>query len=102
MAMLSNEEIQNKLKNFPGWELDTPFLRKEFTFPTFTDAMIFVNEVAQAAEDLEHHPDITIHHNVVKLSTTTMSQMALTDKDFDLIKRVQDAEKMIFKDLSKE
>ncbi|MBI4135660.1 4a-hydroxytetrahydrobiopterin dehydratase [Candidatus Uhrbacteria bacterium] len=102
MGMLSNEEIQNKLKNFPGWELDTPFLRKEFTFPTFTDAMVFVNEVAQAAEDMNHHPDINIHHNVVKLSTTTVSQMGVTDKDIEIVRRAHDSEKMIFKDLSKE
>ena len=101
MSLLSQNDIQEKLKNCPGWQHDEQFLRKEFVFPTFTDAMVFVNEVAQAAEDMNHHPDIAIHHNTVKLSTTTYDVMGVSDKDLELVGRAQDAEKMIFGDLGK-
>lgn len=101
MSLLNYEEIQKELKDLPGWQLYEKFLRKEFIFPTFTDAMIFVNEVAQAAEDMQHHPDFSIHHNTVKLSTTTYDLMGITDKDLELVRRAQEVEKMIFGDLSK-
>lgn len=101
MPLLTHDEIITKLKNCPGWQRDEQFLRKEFVFPTFTDAMVFVNEVAQAAEDMNHHPDITIHHNTVKLSTTTYDLMGITEKDVELVEKAQEAEQMIFGDLTK-
>ncbi|MBI2552738.1 4a-hydroxytetrahydrobiopterin dehydratase [Candidatus Uhrbacteria bacterium] len=101
MSLLAQEEIQKSLSDLPGWEQDGQFLRKEFVFPTFTDAMVFVNEVAQAAEDMGHHPDIAIHHNTVKLATTTYDLMGITEKDIELATRAQETEKMIFGDLSK-
>lgn len=101
MSLLGREEINAKLKNFPGWEIDGKLLRKEFVLPTFTDAMIFVNEVAQSAEDLDHHPYINIHQNTVKIATTSHDLDGITDKDIALIERAQEAEKMIFGELSK-
>lgn len=101
MPLLSREDITAKLKHLLGWELDEQFLRKEFVFPTFADAMIFVNEVAQAAEDMEHHPDFFIHHNTVKLSTTTYDLMGVTEKDIALAEKAQEAEKLIFGDLGR-
>lgn len=101
MPLLTPDEIQEKLKDAPGWALEEKFLRKEFVFPTFTDAMVFVNEVAQAAEDMNHHPDMAIHHNTVKLATMTYDLMGVSDKDIELVEKAQEAEKMIFGDLGK-
>ena len=101
MSLLTQEEIKAKLKDLPGWQLDEKFLRKEFVFPTFTDAMVFVNEIAQLAEDMNHHPDINIHHNTVRLSTTTYDLMGVTDKDAELAKKAQEIEKSIFGDLGR-
>ena len=44
--------------------------------------MAFVNRVADAAEEANHHPDILVHGwNNVRLTLTTHSQGALTDND---------------------
>lgn len=101
MGLINREEINAKLKSLAGWTLDEQFIRKEFVFPTFADAMIFVNEVAQAAEDMEHHPDIAIHHNTVKLSATTYDMGGITEKDIALAQKAQEAEKMVFGDLAR-
>ncbi len=101
MSLLSREEIISKLKHISGWQLDGQSIRKEFVFPTFSDAMIFVNEVAQAAEDMDHHPDIAIHHNTVKLSSTTGDTGGITEKDIELAQKAQEAEKMLFGDLGR-
>jgi 4a-hydroxytetrahydrobiopterin dehydratase len=51
--------------------------------------MAFVNQVADEAEAMDHHPDILIHGwNNVRLSVMTHSQSALTEKDFKLAARV--------------
>ena len=47
--------------------------------------MAFVNRVAQAAEEADHHPDILVHGwNSVRLTLTTHSEGGLTEADFDL------------------
>lgn len=56
MPALPPEEIQNKLKESPGWQVDGNVLKKEFSFPSFTDSMIFINELAQAADDAGYPP----------------------------------------------
>lgn len=101
MSLLTPDEIHAKLKDFTGWELKDKAIRKEFMFPTFSDAMVFVNEVAQYAEDINHHPDIEIHYNRVILASTTHDMEGVTEKDVDLAAKAQEAEKMIFGDLSK-
>ena len=101
MILLTPEAIESKLKEFPGWQLEDKALMKEFVFPTFTDAMVFVNEVAQAAEDMNHHPNIGIHYNKVILRCHTHDMDGVTEKDIDLVKKAQDAEKMVFGELSK-
>ena len=101
MQLLSPDDIKIALRDLPGWQLDDHHLRKEFVFPTFTDAMVFVNEVAQAAEDMNHHPDIAIHQNTVRLATTSHDVMGITQRDVEIAKRAQEVEQMIFGDLSK-
>jgi 4a-hydroxytetrahydrobiopterin dehydratase len=47
--------------------------------------MGFVNRVAEAAEDANHHPDILIHGwNKVRLSLTNHSAGGLTEPDFKM------------------
>lgn len=51
-----------------NWKKENEKLIRGYVFPNFADAMIFVNRVAEIAEELNHHPDILIHHyNQVRL-----------------------------------
>ncbi len=60
------------------------------TFPSFPDAVDFVNEVARLAEQADHHPDIELRYRTVKLSLTTHSAGGLTDADFTLARRIDE------------
>ena len=53
--------------------------------------MAFVNKVAQAAKAADHHPDIEINYNRVKLTLSTHSEGGLTDKDFALARSIDAA-----------
>jgi len=57
-------------------------------FPSFRDAIIFVNRVASLADDLDHHPDIDIRYKTVSLALTTHSTNGLTEKDVKLAESV--------------
>ena len=56
----------------------------------FAQAMMFVNQVAAAAEAAGHHPDIGIRWNKVTLALSTHAVGGLTDRDFQLAARIQE------------
>ena len=67
------------------WITQNNMLVKEFTFTNFKEALQFVNEVGQAAEDINHHPDILIHsYKKVKILLYTHSEGRITDRDHTL------------------
>lgn len=81
---LSADEIKSQLVRVSGWELHGEEIKRVFTFKDFGEALTFVNQVAEEAEKMDHHPDISIHYNVVELSLSTHSEGGLTEKDFRL------------------
>ena len=67
-----------------GWKREGDTLVKTVTCIDFVAAMRFVNAVADAAEAINHHPDITINWNRVGLVLSTHSAGGLTQLDLDL------------------
>jgi 4a-hydroxytetrahydrobiopterin dehydratase len=67
------------------WHGDDDALVRDFRFPDFKAAMWFVNQVAELAEERNHHPDILVHGwNNVRLTLSTHSAGGLTDADHAL------------------
>ena len=86
--LLEQDEIDNRLKELNGWRQDGPRIARDFALPSFKAAMAFVNRVAEVAEEMDHHPDITINYTRVSLSITTHSEGGLTRRDFRLAGRI--------------
>ncbi len=90
MPLLSSEEINGQLKNLSGWEFAGNLIFKEFKLNNFKEALAFVNKVGNEAEAMDHHPDILMHSwNKVKISISTHSQGGVTEKDFELAKKIE-------------
>lgn len=90
MAVLSEDEIHNKLQNLIGWYLADNKIHGEFQFKDFKSAVSFVNIVADTAELLNHHPDVYLHDwNQVKISISTHSEDGITEKDFILAEKIE-------------
>ena len=81
-------EITNELRKLDNWTLDASTIVKDYEFKDFVESIAFVNKVKDAAEKNEHHPDIIIRYNKVKLILTTHSAKGLTWKDFALAKEI--------------
>jgi 4a-hydroxytetrahydrobiopterin dehydratase len=81
-------DLADRLVRCPAWELDGKEIGRTFEFESFPEAIDFVNEVAGIAEDAGHHPDIDIRYLRVSLRLTTHSRGALTGKDFELARRI--------------
>jgi 4a-hydroxytetrahydrobiopterin dehydratase len=88
MALLSNEEVQARLSD-GEWRREGDEIVRDFKFADFAEAMAFVNRVADAAEEANHHPDILVHGwNKVRLSVTNHGEGGLTEADFKLASTV--------------
>jgi 4a-hydroxytetrahydrobiopterin dehydratase len=89
MATLSDTEVKAALADVPGWELAGADIVKEYKFKDFVGAMAFVNRVADRAEAANHHPDIDIRWNKVRLALSTHSEGGLTRNDFALAAEIE-------------
>lgn len=87
MALVSDTEIDAFLESHRGWERDGDEIARTFELSDFNEAMGFVSRVALMAEKADHHPDIDIRWNKVKLALSTHSEGGLTAKDLDLADR---------------
>jgi 4a-hydroxytetrahydrobiopterin dehydratase len=67
-----------------GWSEVDGALERTFKFTDFAEALAFVNRVGEAAEAADHHPDIEIHWNRVKLRWWTHVTKSITDRDFEM------------------
>jgi 4a-hydroxytetrahydrobiopterin dehydratase len=83
MALLTSDEIADRLKQLDGWAHDGKTIRKTFTLHDFPEAVLFVSALVPGAEEADHHPDIEIHYKRVVLSYSTHDKGGLTQKDFD-------------------
>ena len=87
MAKLSARQTVARLKSVPGWAKRAQAIRRTFEFKGFSGSIRFVNRVAAAAERRDHHPDIDIRWNKVRLTLSTHSEGGLTEKDFSLARQ---------------
>jgi 4a-hydroxytetrahydrobiopterin dehydratase len=86
--LLNNQDIKDWLKKLPEWDLEKKHIERTFEFDDFTLAMDFVNSVAEIAEEDDHHPDIDIRYNKVRIALSTHSEGGLTDLDFEVAEKI--------------
>jgi 4a-hydroxytetrahydrobiopterin dehydratase len=86
--LLNEDEIDARLKR-RQWEREGDEIVREWWFDGFSEAIEFVNNVAEVAEESNQHPDIYVHGwNKVKLSLTTHGAGGLTEEDFAMADRL--------------
>ena len=88
MAKLTAGELEQAMTQLDGWSVEGDTLVKTLKFSNFPDGIAFVNRVADLAEDVGHHPDITIRYSTVILSLSTHDEGGITAKDTALARRI--------------
>jgi 4a-hydroxytetrahydrobiopterin dehydratase len=79
---LSETEIRGRLAGHHDWTYRDHALVRQFTFPSFPDAIAFVTRLAFEAEAADHHPDLTVQYKKVTVTWSTHSEGGVTEKDF--------------------
>lgn len=88
MVVLSAQEVDERLAG-SDWGRDGDAIAREWKLADFAAAIAFVNRVAEAAEQANHHPDIHVHGwNRVRLELSTHSEGGITRADLDMAERI--------------
>jgi 4a-hydroxytetrahydrobiopterin dehydratase len=88
MLRLKPSQIRAELAKVEGWKLRGKQISKVYVFEDFLQGLRFINRVARIAEAMNHHPDIDVRYNKVRLTLTTHDEGGLTVKDFRLAGKI--------------
>jgi 4a-hydroxytetrahydrobiopterin dehydratase len=95
MPRLDDTAVAEGLQHLPGWERRGNQIVKTFVRADFAQAMVFVNQVAGAAEAARRHPDVDIRWNKVTLALSSHAEGGLTERDFQLAVRLQELDQPV-------
>jgi 4a-hydroxytetrahydrobiopterin dehydratase len=84
MKPLSENDIHEKLKEFPNWEYFENSIHTTLEFENFKDCFAIMTRVAFEAEEMQHHPDWTNIYNRLAIALNTHEAGGVTEKDFKL------------------
>jgi len=89
-SALSSAAIEQQLAALPGWNLRSDKLYRRCVFTDFVEAFGFMSRVALLAEAANHHPEWSNVYNRVEIYLTTHDAGGITQRDFDLARRICD------------
>lgn len=89
-APLSMQVMEALLQQTPTWSLGEKEIVRAFQFKNFREAMTFVNEVAAIANEQDHHPDIFISYNKVRVTLSTHKIGGISLNDFIVAAKIDE------------
>jgi 4a-hydroxytetrahydrobiopterin dehydratase len=88
MTLLERDEIDQRVRELDGWDLEGHAIVKLFKRGDFTGAVDFLDRIVPVANEMNHHPDVSISWETVTVMITTHSEGGLTASDFALAERI--------------
>jgi 4a-hydroxytetrahydrobiopterin dehydratase len=82
--------IRERLAALPGWQLADGAIRRSFKTDGWPTTLMLVNAIGFCAEGADHHPDLTVSWGKLGVALSTHSAGGITDKDFDLARRIDE------------
>jgi 4a-hydroxytetrahydrobiopterin dehydratase len=89
VELLPDSEIESRLAELDGWRREGDAITKVFKNDDFVGSVRFVDALVEPAEDMGHHPDLSISWDEVTVSITNHAAGGLTENDFELAKRIE-------------
>ena len=86
---LSDSEIETNLASLAGWSLTDGQIRKEYSFDTYKAGLVFAVAVGLFADRMDHHPDLFIGYQKVKVGLNTHDLGGISTFDFELAKQIE-------------
>ncbi len=87
----SNREVAARLQNeLPRWGLEAGCIRRRYETHGWKGTLMVINTVGHLAEAAFHHPEIAASYAWVEVRLTTHSAKGITDKDFELARKIEE------------
>ena len=80
MKIIITESQKNTIINNSDWKEVNNKLIKTYHFKDYKQVMLFVNQVMKIADKQNHHPDMSVYYDKVKLSITDHDKGKVSDK----------------------
>ncbi|MSO79526.1 MAG: 4a-hydroxytetrahydrobiopterin dehydratase [Acidimicrobiia bacterium] len=91
MAKLSDDEIRDGLVGLPDWSREGDEIVRNYELDSFPAVIAFVGRIADLAEAADHHPDLDIRYNRLRVALTSHDSGGLTKRDFKLATSIEAA-----------
>jgi 4a-hydroxytetrahydrobiopterin dehydratase len=88
MTLLERDEVEQRVAEADGWDLEGEAIVKQFKRGDFNGSVALVDAIAPVADELDHHPDLSISWDTVTVMISTHSEGGLTAADFELAGRI--------------
>ena len=85
---LSDVEIAERLTANQGWSVEEGKVTKTFEFKSYASGVVFAAAVGNEADKMDHHPDLTIGYQKVRVAVNTHDVDGISPLDFELARRV--------------
>ncbi|MDQ6858838.1 MAG: 4a-hydroxytetrahydrobiopterin dehydratase [Chloroflexota bacterium] len=83
--LLPEDVLIRSLEQIPGWRRDGGSITRTFTLKGWKSAISFVDQVAEAAAQADHHPDIHVErYKTVRIVLTTHVTKGVSRADIEL------------------
>src|SRR5262245_10621497 len=87
----SEAEIAERLRELPGWYFEDGWIRRVYKTDGWPTTLMLVGAIGFYAEAAYHHPDLAVTYARVTVKLSTHSAGGITDKDFALARRIEQA-----------
>jgi len=88
MALLDADSLRAALAELDGWDGGPDGISRTVRLASFPAAIAVVDRVAEAAEEMDHHPDIDIRWRTLTFRCVTHSENGVTNRDIKLAQRI--------------
>src|SRR5881397_2148111 len=86
----TEEQIQEKLKAFPGWWYEDGWIRRNYKTDGWPTTLMLVSAIGYLAEAAYHHPDLAVTWGCVIVKLKNHAAGGVTDKDFELARKIEE------------
>ena len=82
------DEVAAAVAELTHWDGDAQGIYRRVDLPSFRAAVDAVVAIADIAEEMDHHPDLDLRYDSLRIAVVTHSAGGVTDLDVELARRV--------------
>lgn len=85
---LTPDDVAAAVAELTHWDGDVQGIYRRVDLDSFRAAIDAVVQIADIAEEMDHHPDLDVRYDSVRIAVVTHSAGGVTDLDVELARRV--------------